>query len=89
MKTVEMSEATGPLGEYAKKAGKEAVVVTRRGKPVAALVPVEDADMESLSLATNPDFLAIIERSRERCKPGSGISTGEMRRRLAVRHRTG
>ena len=54
---------------------------------VAMLVPVDSADLESLSLSTNPDFLAIIERSRARCKPGSGISTDEMRRRLAERRR--
>lgn len=87
MKTVELSGATGSLSEYARKARKEGLVLTRRGRPVAILVPVDSADLESLSLSTNPDFLAIIERSRARCKPGSGISTDEMRRRLAERRR--
>jgi prevent-host-death family protein len=85
MKTVEMSEATGPLSEYAERAHHETLVVTEGGKPVAALVPIEDVDLESLSLGTNPDFLALIEHSRARCHPGTGISTGEMRERLAAR----
>ncbi len=87
MKTVEMSEATGSLSEYARKARKETLVVTRRGKPVVALVAVQDEDLESLSLAENPGFMALIERSRARCKPGQGISTEEMRRRLAQRRK--
>ena len=39
MKTVEMSEATGPLSEYAERAHHETLIVTEGGKPVAALVP--------------------------------------------------
>jgi hypothetical protein len=42
-------------------------------------------DLESLSLGTNPDFLALIEQSRVRCQPRAGISTSEMRERLAAR----
>ena len=87
MKIVEMSEATGPLSEYAERAHGETLVVTAGGKPVAALVPIEEVDLESLSLGTNPDFLALIEKSRTRCPPGAGISTGEMRERLAARRR--
>jgi prevent-host-death family protein len=89
MKTVEMADAVSPLAEYAAKASAETVVVTRRGRPVAALVSVDGTDMETLSLATNPDFLAIIERSRARSPAGSGISTEEMRRRLAARRTAG
>lgn len=85
MKTIELSEATGPLSEYASRAHHEAVVVTEKGKPVAALVSVEEVDLEALSLGTNSDFLALIERSRARCRPGAGISTEEMRARLAAR----
>jgi antitoxin (DNA-binding transcriptional repressor) of toxin-antitoxin stability system len=82
MKTLEMSEATGSLAEYAQRARYETLVVTEGGKPVTALVPIEEVDLESLSLGTNPDFLALIEQSRVRCHPGAGISTGEMRERL-------
>jgi DNA-binding transcriptional regulator YiaG len=44
-------------------------------------------DRESIAVATNPKFLAIIERSRALHKPGMGISTEEMRRRLALKRR--
>ncbi len=39
-------------------------------------------DCESISLSISPGFLAIIERSRRSHKPGTGISTEEMRLRL-------
>ena len=85
MKTVELADATATLAEYAEEAAGEAVVVTRQGQPLAAVVPVEGCDLETLSLSTNRDFLEIIERSRARCPPGSGISTEEMKRRLKAR----
>ncbi len=84
-----MTEATAPLADYAEEAGQGTVVVTRQGMPVAAVVPVDGADLETLSLATNPDFLTMIEHSRARCPAGSGISSEEMRRRLAARRAAG
>ncbi len=85
MKTVELAEATATLAEYVEEAGGETVVVTREGYPLAAVVPVEGYDLETLSLSTNPDFLQIIEHSRARCPPDSGISSEEMKQRLAAR----
>ena len=40
---------------------------------------------ESIALATNQKFMAIIERSRRSHKPG--LSTEEMRRRLGLKRR--
>ena len=37
MKRIEMADATESLSEYARKTGRETLVVTRNGKPVAAL----------------------------------------------------
>jgi prevent-host-death family protein len=84
MKTIEMDDAKGTLAEYARGLKREPVILTRRGKPVAALVSVEDADWESLSLSTNPEFMAIIERSRARQKAEGGIPIEEVRQRLGL-----
>jgi len=43
------------------------------------------ADLETVTLSTNPQFLALIERSRVRQKSEGGISSTEMRRRLKVK----
>jgi prevent-host-death family protein len=85
MKTVEMKEATASLAHYARAAKRGTVVVTAKGKPVAALVSVDAGDMESLSLGTNKKFLSIIERSRARHETEGGVSTEEMRNRLGLK----
>ena len=54
------------------------------GRPVAVLLPVEGADLETVSLSLNPQFLAILERSRARQIAEGGVSAEEMRRRLAA-----
>ncbi len=36
------------------------------GKHVAEVVPIQNADLETLTLSTHPQFLALIERSRSR-----------------------
>lgn len=82
MKTVEFAKAILPLSDYTKKVKKEPVIITKEGKPVAALVSIVNADIETVSLSSNPKFIALIERSRARQKAVGGISTEEMRRRL-------
>ena len=39
MKTIDVADATDALSDYATKGLKEALVVTRGGKPVLALTP--------------------------------------------------
>ena len=56
MKTVEITEAS--LAEYGRKTAKETWVLTRRGKPVAAVVPIRRGlDFETFSLSHSPDFI--------------------------------
>jgi prevent-host-death family protein len=50
MKTIELVQATAPLAEYAQEVSKELVIITVGGKPVAALVPIENADLETVTL---------------------------------------
>ena len=85
MRTVEITEATGSLSEYAREARKGTLVVTRRGKPVAAVVPVEGMDLESLSLSTNPDFIALIGRSRASYRATGGLSLEQVRQKYGIR----
>ena len=82
MKTVEFAEAKLPLSDYTRKVKKQPVIVTKGGKPVAALVSIINADIETVSLSSNPKFIALVERSRAKQKAHGGISTEEMRRRL-------
>jgi len=54
MKTLECSEANLPLADYAKKLKKAPVIITEEGKPLAALISLIGADMETVSLSNNP-----------------------------------
>ncbi len=84
MKTLEKSEATQSLATYTSAVAEEPIVVTVDGQPVAALMALHNADLETISLSTNPRFIDLIERSRERQKREGGISSAEMRRRLGL-----
>jgi len=88
MKTVEIKQATAPLADYARDVEKEPVIVMEHGRPVAALMPIENADLETVMLSTNPQFLALIERSRRRHETEGGLSSEEMRRRLGAERLT-
>jgi|AP95_1055475.scaffolds.fasta_scaffold158281_1 antitoxin (DNA-binding transcriptional repressor) of toxin-antitoxin stability system len=80
MGNIEIDQATGPMSAYVDDLGQgEILVVTRGEQPVAALVSLEDIDAESLALSTNPDFLRIIERSRQNFRMCRTLSLVEMR----------
>ena len=80
MKKIDLDKATGTLAEYARKAKDLPIVFTRRGKPVAALVSMQNRDFESLALSTSPRFRTVIERSRARQKAEGDVSLEEARR---------
>ena len=82
MKTIDIAEATSPLADYVPGVRKEPLVITDHGTPTAVMLPLDDVDLESIALSTNPAFLALIERSRARARDEGELSADEMRRRL-------
>ena len=84
MKTVEVDDATAPLADYARRARRSTVVVTRRGKPLAAVVPLGTGDWEDFVVSQDPGFVEVIRRSEARYKAEGGITLDEMRRKHGV-----
>jgi len=84
MKTLDLNDATAPLRDYAQHMGKEGVILTVDGRPVAALLAIENADWETVALSTSSPFMQIIERSRARHAQEGGIPAADMRRRLGL-----
>jgi len=85
MKVVEVDQATAPLAEYARDLEKEPVILTRGGNPVAALTSLENVDWETVSLSTNPKFIALIERVRAQQAAHGGYSSDEVREMFGLR----
>lgn len=88
MKTLEMTQAKGDLAFYAEQVREEPVIVTDRGRPVMALLPIENADLETVTLSSDPRFIAMIERSRALYKAGSGIPIEQIRRKYGLRRKS-
>jgi prevent-host-death family protein len=78
MKTLALSTASRSLAEYANELDDEVVLLTKRNRPIAAIVPLRNVDRESLALSSHPGFLALIERSRREVAVGKTLSFEEM-----------
>ena len=84
MRTIEISQAVDLLPEYGRRKRGETWVLTRRGRPVAAVVPIDAEDYFRMRLASDPRFIEIVERSRASYEATGGVSLAEMRRRHGV-----
>ena len=80
MKRINLSSADRPLAEYAAELRDEIVLLTKRNRAVAAIVPLKNVDRESLALSHHPEFLELIAQSRAEFAAGRKLSLDEMRR---------
>jgi hypothetical protein len=88
MKHIERADAKRSLAVYARQAEKETLIVTVRRKFRVAVVRLDgDTDWEAMSLSTNPEFMAIVQASRNSLKKHGGISSDQLRRRLGIAKR--
>ena len=87
MRTVDINKATGSLAEYVKAVRKHPVVVTKKGRPLAALMPLKNTDQETATLSTHSGFLALIERARIRHEREGGLTSEELRKQLTLKSR--
>lgn len=82
MKTVDLKQAAAVLAEYVSDVDREPIVLMREGKPVAAIVSLGHADLETTALSTSPAFLAIVERSRARYLAEGGVPVATLQKAL-------
>jgi PHD/YefM family antitoxin component YafN of YafNO toxin-antitoxin module len=85
MKMVDLRNASGALGDYVAALGSEAIVVTSKNRPVAALVSLKNVDRESLALSLNPQFMQIIRRARGEVRRGKVYSLRQIKQEIAPR----
>lgn len=73
MKQVNLSEIKDQLSKYLKKAEKEAIVITRHGKPAGVLVGfASEDDWVDYRLEHDPRFLARVDAARTSLREGKG-----------------
>jgi hypothetical protein len=87
VKAIELKRAGRRLSEYARMAHEAPVLLTSAGKPYVVMARAANDDLEDLAVGVSPDFLAIMERSEARYRAEGGLSTAEVRARLAAPRR--
>jgi prevent-host-death family protein len=84
LKIASVAEVKAQFSAYLKESEQGAVIVTRNGKPVAALLAVRDDDeLERLVLAHSPRLRAILEAARQQISSGEGIGHRDFWREMA------
>lgn len=81
MKSVPAKELHDNLDSILTRAQSERIIISRRGKPCAVLVGIEDYDAEDLRTAGSEDFWRMI---RERRAAGKSIPLAEVEARLGT-----
>lgn len=84
MRTLDMRKVPAPFLESIRNLGQDPVILTLGKNPIGVFLPVQDADLETVSLSFNPRFLEIIERSKRNLYEQGGISQEELCRELGI-----
>jgi len=87
MKTIQLSNASRPLAEYARELKEDILVIKDANLPVAAIVPLKAVDRESLAISAHPEFLELIARSRVQFAAGQTLTLDEMKRAVLPRRK--
>ncbi len=81
MKTMTVFEARNHFAKTLETAKDDVVIVTRHGRPVAAIQAIDDDDIEDLLLARSERFWEMIARARR----GKPIALDTLRRQVKRR----
>jgi prevent-host-death family protein len=81
MKTMTVFEARNHFAKTLEAAKEDLIIVTRNGKPVAAIQAIDDDDIEDLLLERSERFWTMIARARR----GKPIAIEALRKEVAGR----
>lgn len=83
MKIASVAEVKAQFSAYLKESEQGLVIVTRNGRPVAALLAVhDDDDLERLVLAHSPRLQALLETSRQQIREREGVGHDDFWREM-------
>jgi hypothetical protein len=84
MKVLPLEETTLTVPELEELVKEGPVILTRDGQPWMTVKDVSGSDWGSISLASNPRFMALIEASRRSHREKGGIRLDDLRRELGL-----
>ncbi len=84
MKVASIADVKARFSAYVKASRRTPVVITRSGRVVAALVPLEDDELEHLALSYSPRLRALLSAARRRIRAGEGTPHEEFWRAAGV-----
>jgi prevent-host-death family protein len=74
MRIASVADVKAKLSAYLKASEDELVVITRNGKAIAVILPIEDEDeLERLVVAYSRQFQSIIQTARQEIASGTGM----------------
>ena len=85
MKVAPLYEVKEKLSQLVRELNEEPLLITRNGKPCAALIPVSEDDLEAFLLAHHPRFMTLIDRSHAHAKKHGGVSFSAVAARVKAR----
>jgi hypothetical protein len=83
LKTIELSQVAA-LVPLLQSGSDEPLFVTQNGQTVAAIVPANEDEAESLLMSINPKFQVILERSQHRLESEGAVTSADVRKRLGL-----
>ena len=83
MKTVTVRDLQKKVKDCVDDAQEDRIIITRRGRPAAVLIGVEDKDWEAVVLQTDPSFWRLIRTRRRQ----PTLSIDEIRARIGTPRR--
>lgn len=82
MKTISIAEAQANFKTVLEDSQKEKIIITENGRAIAALVPLEESDLETLALSENAELNQILTEAEERIQKTRGIKHDDFWRSL-------
>jgi antitoxin (DNA-binding transcriptional repressor) of toxin-antitoxin stability system len=84
MRKSELHEVPAAVQDYIQALGQEPLVITHQGQAIAVLMPLQNADLETVSLSLNPEFIALLQSSKARLKQEGRTSLEDLKAALAT-----
>ena len=85
MKFVAMRELRNDTSKLLDRLAREDLVITRNGKPAAALIYLDEDLLEDFILAHHPTLLSEVEAARREYQQKGGIDHQAMKKRIKRR----